>query len=330
MKQYAQFVKKDADFQPIAGAVDITKKLPTGIYQLVTDNAGNLHFYKSEFTHDELIDLPNTEYDMIVSELELFMKEETKKLFKDYGFIYKRSTLLYGMQGSGKTCIVNRIARKHIDRGGIVLFNPNPILLETAYEVLNSIQPETPVLVVFEELDELIAKYESTLLNVLDGEIQKDNIIYMATTNHIDKIPARIRRPGRMSSVIEVNFPSAETRRFYLEKKLNIKEGLNEWVEKTSGFSIDELKETVQAVKCLGYDLETILARIRKNRNIPMPSSEPSEKSNRIDIFGPKKDRYNQTRTTEKKELYVESIYEPAEKPEADDDSDLDDGYEGN
>jgi len=266
-KQYDQFIQKDNDYLPAPGDISVAKKLPPGSYQLQQDPNGQLHIMRFDIKHDELVDLPNTEYDNVVSELELFMEPDTKEKFKKNGYLYKHSVLLYGLPGSGKTCIVDRVALEHIKRGGVVFFNPHPLLLPNAYEILTSVQPETPVLVIFEELDTLLKSFEGKLLNILDGEIQKDNVIYMATTNHINDIPTRIRRPGRFSIVVEVKFPSAETRGYYVKQKLGEIPNLEEWVTKTEGFSIDEVKEAIRSVTCLNYTLDEITQRINANKN---------------------------------------------------------------
>lgn len=268
MKKYHKFAQRDNDFKPIP-EISVQDKLPPGVYQINENIGGEIYFTKITTNHDELVDLPGTEYDLVVSEIEKFMKLETRKKFDKKGYIYKRGTLLHGKPGTGKTCIVNRVINKVTQEGGISLFSPNPALLEEAFRVLDSIQPETRVLVIFEELDQLIERYESNLLNLLDGEIQKTNVIYMATTNFIEQIPARIRRPGRFPSVIEVKYPQAKTRRFYLEKKLYDETGvdIDLWVQKTEGFSIDELKETVAQVICLEYDLDATVERIKENKN---------------------------------------------------------------
>lgn len=279
MKKYDKIVVLDTDYKPIQD-VHIADKLPPGVYEVEANQMGEVYFSKIKTNHDALVDLPDTEYDQVVKEIELFMAPETRALFEENGFVYKRSTLLYGEPGTGKTCIVNRVINKVVSEGGIALFSPNPRLLEESYKILDSLQPETRVLVVFEELDKLISNYEGALLNLLDGEVQKSNIIYVATTNHIDQVPPRIRRPGRFSSVIEVGFPTANTRRFYLNHKLKgprvNKVNLDVWVETTEGFSIDELKETVLAVRCLNYTLESIVSRIKQNRS-PEASDQESE-----------------------------------------------------
>lgn len=268
MKKYDKFLQLDNDFKAISD-ITILNKLPPGVYEVnANPQTGEIFFSKIKTNHDALIDLPSPEYDQVIKEIGMFMTPEARSRFEKHGFVYKRSSLLYGPPGTGKTCIVNRIANNVVAEGGIALFSPNPGLLEETFKILDSIQPETRVMVIFEEMDQLMARYESELLNILDGEIQRSNVIYLATTNYIDQIPVRIRRPGRMSSTVEVKFPTADTRRFYLNMKLKDEPTVNidEWVEKTDGFSIDELKETVLAVLCLLEDLDKIIARIRENK----------------------------------------------------------------
>ena len=243
--------------------VKLIDKLNPGMYSLEMTREGELRFIEINHNSDAIVDLPDPVYTQVVLDLETFMHPDTKKRFEEKGYIYKRSSLLWGQPGTGKTVLVNRIANKVIANGGTVLFNPNPSCLHAAFMALDSIQPETMLMVVFEELDELLRDHESALLNVLDGEIQKNNVMYMATTNYINKIPARIRRPGRFSSTMEVKFPSTQARQVYLTGKLSLsEEEMTKWLQMTEGFSIDELSETVRAVYCLQQSLESVTKRV--------------------------------------------------------------------
>ncbi len=187
--------------------------------------------------------------------------------------------MLHGLPGTGKSCIANRVAKKVVEAGNVVLFSPHPALLGKAFAALDDLQPEQTVMVIFEEIDDMIRRgMESKLLVLLDGQVQKDRVIYLATTNYLDQIPKRLYRPGRMSSVIEVGFPEADARQAYLAHKLGADHTeIPALTEATSGFSIDEVKEVVQSVFLLGNSLDSIIARIHAIKNAPEVGEEEEE-----------------------------------------------------
>lgn len=255
-------------------------KLPSGIYDLLFDGQTDTLFFKaSEHNSDNIIDLPGTAFDTVVRELVKFLKPETKDAFEEYGFLYKRSSLLYGPPGTGKTCIVNRVTKEVLNKGGIVLFNPDPRLVRRALEEINGLDPDALVMIIFEEIDQLSKSFEGSLLSLLDGEIQKENVVYLATTNYIDQVPTRIKRPGRFSSVIQVGFPGKRARKTFLKSKLKPEDDLEEWVEKTKGLSIDEISECVKSVCCLGYKLDSTIKRLQSNDR-----EEPKDEEYELDI----------------------------------------------
>lgn len=265
MKKYETYLKIDKDHQPSPGIEVINKLLPN-VYRVDYDHrTDSVTFVTMESNHDELVDLPSSEYETIINDVDIFLSEECKKRFAQVGFLHKFNILLYGDPGTGKTCLVNRVAQKVINNGGIVLFNPDPASLKVTFDVLNSIQPETQVLIIFEEMDQHVRNDETTLLHVLDGEVQKKNAMYIATTNYIDKIPARVKRPGRFSTVVEISFPNAIAREAYLATKLKDKDLIKSIVRKTEGFSIDELKEVVRGHYCMGKELNSYIKYVAKN-----------------------------------------------------------------
>lgn len=260
---YQIFLKSGNDFKAV-GEVETIKRLPSAMYTIsVNDFTGAITFSKASLTHDELVDLPNPVYEHVLADMKMFMTDEVKSAFEEEGFIYKRSTLIYGAPGTGKTCVINRIIKEVTDQGGLVLFNPRVDAIKEIFKILSSIQPDVLTMIVFEEFDETVAEWETELLSLLDGQVQKKNTIIMATTNYIDRIPARIQRPGRFSTVIEMGFPTQKERHFYLDKKLKTNRHLiPKLIEVTEGFSIDELKETVLAHVCLKQPLNQIVNRI--------------------------------------------------------------------
>ena len=263
-EEYRQWVKEGDSFTPVPD-VRLFDRLPPGMYEAKYNGMTGQYFFKEVTPQfDKLVDLPSPYFKHVVNELELFMEPSTKEAFEMEGYTYKRSTLLYGPAGTGKTSIVNRIVQKVIQLGGTVLFNPDPKYLTEVFQMLESIQSDTQTLVVFEEFDQMLKHNEGALLSLLDGQTQKNNIIIMATTNFIEKIPARILRPGRFSSVIEVGYPGAEEREFFLKTKMQLnRDKIPQIVEMTNGFSVDELKEVVIAHNCLQQPLDKIVDRIK-------------------------------------------------------------------
>ena len=245
--------------------------LPAGMYiPKFNRNTGDFWLEKMEVTSDNILDLPSPEYTRVTKEIQQFLRPETKAKFLEMGYMYKRSALLHGAPGGGKTVVANRVIRDVVQQGGVVLWGSCELeLIQHTFKILNNTQPDDMTMVVFEEFDSIVKSYESELLTLLDGQVQKNNVIYLATTNYLDKIPKRIYRPGRFSSVIEVKFPIPEARAAYFKHKLGEVKELATLVAKTDGLSIDELKEIVQSVYILGYNIDTEITRLLDTRGVP-------------------------------------------------------------
>lgn len=272
LHKYTKLVKCENMIKGV-NEVEILNKLPPGMYTVeFLTSSGEVALSPMKTTHDELLQLPGTEYDQIVQEMELFLTKECRTGFKDLGYMYKNSWLLYGRPGTGKTCIANRLAQMVIERGGIALFNPLPAWLEMVYHLIDQTNPGMLVLTIFEEIDDLVKHAESTFLNILDGEVQRDNTMYVATTNYINKIPKRILRPRRFASVIEVKEPSFEARTAYLIHKLGRTHSmLNAIIKSVDGLTIDEIGEVVRSVVLLKKPLAETIERIRTTMGLGKP-----------------------------------------------------------
>lgn len=259
------------DHVEVINSVKVADELDSGAYQIGWDgNRGVILYQPFQMNYDKIIDLPSKEFDTVISEMDMFLKPETKQSYVDHGFLYKRSIFLHGLPGTGKTCIVNRVCEAVSKVGGIILFNENANLTSMALEELANVMPDRLVLVIFEEFDEQISnkRQESHLLKMLDGQIQKNNAIYLATTNFLNKIPKRVLRPGRFSRVVRVDFPSLEARLKYITLVSKKQGMIQELAEKTEGFSIDELKEAVLSINCLSYSIDETVQRINDTKDI--------------------------------------------------------------
>lgn len=243
------------------------KKLPPGIYQIQT-NEGQLYLSGMSAITDTLIRLPSFTSESVIKEVEKFWSDETKSRFEKRKLVYKRGIILHGIPGVGKSACISQIMEAEVKAGGIVIFGPNPRLLYEAINYVREIQKEENIrcLVVWEEFDELIEQSESDFLSLLDGEMQIDNVVYLATTNYLDRIPPRFKnRPSRFASIIEVGLPDAATRKIYLNNKIDADENIDidQWVNDTEGFTIDHLKDLIISVLCLDLPFNEAIDRLK-------------------------------------------------------------------
>lgn len=257
------FIRSDNKFS-LAMDLETFPALPSGMYKgIYNERTGMVHYEPLKSVHDGIIDLPTREFSSLMKDVNVFFSEDAREKFKQINLSHKYNVLLEGPPGTGKTYLVRRIAAKIIDEmNGVVLFNPAIRALHKLLEPIKTIQPNTNVLVILEEFERECSNYERELLNLLDGELQMENVMYVATTNFIDKVPPRILRPGRFSNVLKVGLPDAASREFYLNTKLKDQDTIASILIQTDDFTIDELKEVVKQHYCLGKPIDTIIKQI--------------------------------------------------------------------
>lgn len=225
------------------------KKLLPGVYEIDSNPNIGLYFEKIPVKTEGLLRFPDTNSDMVVDEIQKFWSPEVEAKFKEHKLTYKRGIILWGPPGSGKSCTLQLIMADVIDRGGIVVKFDEPYIFIDGMRVLRRIQPETPVVVIMEDIDSIIEMYnESEVLNILDGVNDVERTVFLATTNYPGKLGARIiNRPSRFDKRFKIDFPSAAARKMYFEHILTadeIKEvDLVQWVKDTKKLSIAHLKE---------------------------------------------------------------------------------------
>lgn len=131
---------------------------------------------------------------------------EHTEAMRKAGMSLKRQVLLEGPYGTGKS-LAGALTAQRAEREGwtFILVRPGQ---DDLFDALKTAQLYSPAVVQFEDIDTIKAKTNTDLarlLDVLDGISNKGTeIVAMFTTNHVDRIPKGVLRPGRIDAVIHI------------------------------------------------------------------------------------------------------------------------------
>jgi len=232
--------------------------LPAGAYDCRCNPQGEVQIVSKRLHADDLIEFASSLPAEILTEIEKFWSLAQR--FKNQGFLHRRGYLLHGPQGSGKSSVVHQVVRNIIRTGHVAFFCEVPEVFILALQQFRKVEPDRPMVCVFEDIDAIIEAHDETaLLQCLDGSHQIDKVINIATTNYPEKLDRRlVSRPRRFDRIIRIEEPSSRMREAYFRQKLpDLKPGeLARWIHLTEGLSFAGLVETVVSVTCLGNDLE--------------------------------------------------------------------------
>ena len=161
----------------------------------------------------------------IINELTLDLEKflNKKDWYSNLGIPYKRTYLLHGPPGNGKSSIIHAIA-SYLNRD-IAILDLNNMTDRGLIGVVSEF-PANSILVI-EEVDCLNLKRKtkekkflniSTVLNVLDGIFTPDGLITFMTTNHIEELDHALIREGRVDVKKELVNPDIQTGRELFNK----------------------------------------------------------------------------------------------------------------
>ncbi len=277
LKPAARWAKMGGMYTLVGETVE---KLQPGYYDTEVNN-GQLFIVPVAQRLDKILRFPHANTERILDGIERFWTRED--VFKEFGMPYKRGILMFGPPGSGKTSALQLIARDVVDRGGIVLiFDVDTFM--SAYRHIRRVQPETPLVVLMEDLDAILERRESTILNMLDGAEKMDKVVFVATTNYPENLgPRIINRPSRFDMRVFVDHPNDVGRKMYLEHLLegHDVEGqfdFDRYVKDTKGMSLAHLKELFVSTVVLGVEYGEALKHLTE-MHLDRPTSKDDDKS---------------------------------------------------
>lgn len=242
-------------------------KLAPGLYTLFNTPNRGIGFSRNPVLSDEIIRFEDSVANTVLHEIDDFWQKG--KLFKQYNFLHRRGYMFYGPPGSGKTSLVAQIVDNVIGNEGVAfLCDTNPSTVESALRTFRDVEPNRPLVCLFEDIDAIIENYgEHELLCLLDGENNIDKVLNIATTNYPEKLDRRIAaRPRRFDRVIKIDMPTKAMRSTYFQKKMKIEDTkeLANLLDLTDNFSFASCADLVISVKCLDKDVAETAKTLRE------------------------------------------------------------------
>ncbi len=150
----------------------------------------------------------------MLADARTFFYEKTKGWYCSHGVPYRRSYLLYGSPGTGKTSQIRALAGEHGLKACFMSLSHKRFGDHTLIEALAKIPK--PCVLVFEDVDAIFEKRKnksqstltfSGLLNAVDGIVSTEGALIMMTTNHIDRLDPALLRCGRIDRRFEFSLP---------------------------------------------------------------------------------------------------------------------------
>lgn len=263
--QYA-WVRKNNSF--FISARPNVESVPAGLYDIKSSMEHGLYLEKRSVILDELFQIPDQSVLEIIADMKKFWG--SRQRYADYGITYKRGILMYGPPGTGKTSLINLLIAQIIaEYNGIVINMESIDSFIPMANNLRSLEPDKPILAIIEDLDSFMS-YNSTkqFLNLLDGNMQIDNVVYLATTNYLERLEDRIKnRPSRFDRRYEIGYPTREAREFYIKKKLKPEDlkdiDLQKWISDSEGFTFAHIREMIVSVIVMEGDYEKCVKQLK-------------------------------------------------------------------
>ena len=244
--------------------------IPSGLYSMTYNDSQGYGLSKMDYKGEDFFNLPSLPHEQIVKDLQIFW--DNKEKFIKYKLNPKRGIILHGDPGCGKTSLIYLLVEEIKRRNGISVYFDMPDNWVEIAKLIRKVEVDRPILCIIEDIDLVIEKFgEEVFLNFLDGLNSITNVVYVATTNNIEKIPDRIKdRPSRFDKKYEIKKPDDSDRELYLKTKLlpeDLKKyNINKLVKDTKNFTMAHLKEAFISLYILGNDYSEVISRLKKSK----------------------------------------------------------------
>lgn len=259
--------KKAGDSFILDHKTEIENELPSGVYKIELIPQVGIAFKSLDIQKDNLVVVKDGHSANVLKTIKTFTSEDTKARYKKCGVTHKMGLLFEGPPGTGKSATINPVIDQLVREGALVFFDADPSLVATVLPAVRQQNPEKLIAIVYEEFDEWLKQDQATINSFLDGQLSVNNMVVLATTNYISRIPARIKnRPSRFQYVINIGVPSKEFREEWFRAKLTEigeVDKLAMFVDQSDGMVIDQMKDLIVSHIALDMPLPDVVKKLQ-------------------------------------------------------------------
>jgi SpoVK/Ycf46/Vps4 family AAA+-type ATPase len=226
---------------------------------------------KNEYTWDSVI-LPEKTKAELRRNVDLLFG--SLEVYKKNGLTFKRGLILKGEPGTGKT-LIGKILCNTLKDVTFIWVTPGHLTESDNVKIVCDMARHlAPAVLFLEDVDLYGAHRErenrsilGELMNQLDGLIENEFVVVVATTNRAEELEEALRnRPGRFDRVVDVPKPDADCRKkmftLYTEKlNVAVKDRgrfMDVLVEKTEGYTGAHVKELVNSAIISAIDNKSL------------------------------------------------------------------------
>lgn len=220
-REYWGSYENSAVKQPPTKTIKVEHKTPSAYAKVIKTDRKPL----------EYLYLPEQSMEALVEYLRNF--KDHRDRFQTFGFPYRGGIILSGAPGCGKSSTILATAtylqkdiyyldlgqiktnhelklcvdyiRTNSSNGGVIIFEDIDCMNDIVHrrsDLATDMTSETSITKITEEVQGPLSL--AYLLNVLDGTMAPEDVIFIMTTNHIEKLDKALIRPGRIDLDIEL------------------------------------------------------------------------------------------------------------------------------
>ena len=224
----------------------------------------------------------------ILNDIDTFFKEED--IYSLYGIPYKKTYLLEGLPGTGKTSLIFAIASMLKMNIAIITFGPD--MDDAIFMKAISYLPNNSILLL-EDVDAVFNQRKSqvhspitfsALLNTLDGVARRHKLITFITTNHIENLDKALLRPGRIDKIVNFTYATNEQiKEMFLKFRPNDESNIESFMDKISNYKYTTA--VLQKFFFMNRDCDNIVDKAKELIQINNQHSGKTELSDAIKMM---------------------------------------------